>query len=122
MKGESFEIHLGIFSSPELGYSSYFLLGFPKRSNPTLPRPENTQITSSEKSVNQLTPTEDIVSEESSVSYDGKVFYGVIITPLDYQNRTLPTIVIEDGFNNTLEQYKKCSRPCHARATVQTMS
>ena len=55
------------------------------RSNPTLPRPENTQITSSEKSVNQLTPTEDIVSEESSVSYNGKVFYGVITAPRDYK-------------------------------------
>ncbi len=74
------------------------------------------------KSVNQPTPTEDIVSEESSVSYDGKVFYGVITAPRDCKNTTLPTIVIEDGFNNTLEQYEKCSRPCHARATVQTTS
>ena len=42
------------------------------KSNPTPPKPETTQTASSEKSDKQPTPTDDIVSEEYSVSYADK--------------------------------------------------
>ena len=80
------------------------------KSNPTPPMQETTQISSSEKTDNQPTPTEDIVSEEYSVSYDDKQLYGVITAPRDYKNKKLPTIVIAHGFNNTLEQYEMYSQ------------
>lgn len=73
--------------------------------NPTPSTPEITQTASSEKSDKQPTPTEDIVSEEYSVSYDDKQLYGKITAPYDYKSKKLPTIVIAHGLNNTLEQY-----------------
>jgi len=82
------------------------------KSNPTPPKPETTQTASSEKMDNQPTPTEDIVSEEYSVSYDDKQLYGKITAPSDYKSKKLPTIVIAHGLNNTLEQYEKCPRCC----------
>ncbi|MCY7024684.1 MULTISPECIES: alpha/beta hydrolase family protein [Streptococcus] len=80
------------------------------RANPTPPKPETTQTASSEKSDKQLTPTEDIVSEEYSISYDDKQLYGKITAPRDYKSKKLPTIVIAHGFNNTLEQYEMYSQ------------
>ena len=78
--------------------------------NPTPSTPETTQTSSSEKSDKQPTPTEDIVSEEYSVSYDDKQLYGKITAPRDYKSKKLPTIVIAHGFNNTLEQYEMYSQ------------
>lgn len=78
--------------------------------NPTPPMQETTQTSSSEKTNNQPTPTEDIVSEEYSISYDDKQLYGVITAPRDYKSKKLPTIVIAHGFNNTLEQYEMYSQ------------
>lgn len=78
--------------------------------NPTPSTPEITQTASSEKSDKQPTPTEDIVSEEYSVSYDDKQLYGKITAPRDYKSKKLPTIVIAHGFNNTLEQYEMYSQ------------
>ena len=78
--------------------------------NPTPPKPETTQTASSEKSDNQPTPTEDIVSEEYSISYDDKRLYGKITAPRDYKSKKLPTIVIAHGLNNTLEQYEMYSQ------------
>ena len=80
------------------------------KSNPTPPKPETTQTASSEKTDNQPTPTEDIVSEEYSVSYDDKQLYGKITAPRDYKSKKLPTIVIAHGLNNTLEQYEMYSQ------------
>ena len=73
--------------------------------NPTPSTPEITQTASSEKSDKQPTPTDDIVSEEYSVSHDDKQLYGKITAPSDYKSKKLPTIVIAHGLNNTLEQY-----------------
>ena len=78
--------------------------------NPTPSTPEITQTASSEKSDKQPTPTEDIVSEEYSVSYDDKQLYGKITAPSDYKSKKLPTIVIAHGLNNTLEQYEMYSQ------------
>ena len=78
--------------------------------NPTPPKPETTQTASSEKIDNQPTPTDDIVSEEYSVSYDDKQLYGKITAPSDYKSKKLPTIVIAYGLNNTLEQYEMYSQ------------
>lgn len=80
------------------------------KSNPTPPMQETTQISSSEKTDNQPTPTDDIVSEEYSVSHDDKQLYGKITAPSDYKSKKLPTIVIAHGFNNTLEQYEMYSQ------------
>ena len=76
----------------------------------TPPKPESTQTASSEKSDKQPTPTEDIVSEDYSVSYDDKQLYGKITAPSDYKSKKLPTIVIAHGLNNTLEQYEMYSQ------------
>ena len=78
--------------------------------NSTPPKLGTTQTASSEKTDNQPTPTEDIVSEEYSVSYDDKQLYGKITAPRDYKSKKLPTIVIAHGFNNTLEQYEMYSQ------------
>ena len=83
-----------------------FFWHFQTKPNPTPPKPETTQTASSEKSDKQPTPTEDIVSEEYSISYDDKQLYGKITAPRDYKSKKLPTIVIAHGFNNTLEQYE----------------
>ena len=80
------------------------------KSNPTPPKPETTQTASSEKSDKQPTPTDDIVSEEYSVSYADKQLYGKITAPRDYKSKKLPTIVIAHGLNNTLEQYDMYSQ------------
>ena len=80
------------------------------KSNPTPPKPETTQTASSEKIDNQPTPTEDIVSEEYSVSYEDKQLYGKITAPSDYKSKKMPTIVIAHGLNNTLEQYEMYSQ------------
>ena len=79
-------------------------------SQTTPPKPETTQTASSEKIDNQPTPTEDIVSEEYSISYDDKQLYGKITAPRDYKSKKLPTIVIAHGLNNTLEQYEMYSQ------------
>ena len=78
--------------------------------NSTPPQLEPTQTASSEKRENQPTPTEDIVSEEYSVSYADKQLYGKITAPSDYKSKKLPTIVIAHGLNNTLEQYEMYSQ------------
>ena len=78
--------------------------------NSTPPKLGTTQTASSEKIDNQPTPTEDIVSEEYSVSYDDKQLYGKITAPRDYKSKKLPTIVIAHGLNNTLEQYDMYSQ------------
>ena len=65
--------------------------------NPTPSTPETTQTSSSEKSDKQPTPTEDIVSEEYSISYDDKQLYGKITASRDYKSKKLPTIVIAHG-------------------------
>ena len=78
--------------------------------NSTPPKLGTTQTASSEKTDNQPTPTEDIVSEEYSVSYDDKQLYGKITAPRDYKSKKLPTIVIAHGLNNTLEQYEMYSQ------------
>ncbi len=78
--------------------------------NSTPPKSETTQTASSEKSDKQPTPTEDIVSEEYSVSYDDKQLYGKITAPRDYKSKKLPTIVIAHGLNNILEQYEMYSQ------------
>ena len=80
------------------------------KSNPTPPKPETTQTASSEKSDKQPTPTDDIVSEEYSVSYADKQLYGKITAPSDYKSKKLPTMGIAHGFNNTLEQYEMYSQ------------
>ena len=76
----------------------------------TPPKRESTQTASSEKSDKQPTPTEDIVSEDYSVSYDDKQLYGKITAPRDYKSKKLPTIVIAHGLNNTLKQYEMYSQ------------
>ena len=76
----------------------------------TPPKRESTQTTSSDRSDDQPTPTEDIVSEEYSISYDDKQLYGKITAPRDYKSKKLPTIVIAHGLNNTLEQYEMYSQ------------
>lgn len=68
--------------------------------NSTPPKLGTTQKASSEKTDNQPTPTENIVSEEYSVSYDDKQLYGKITAPSDYKSKKLPTIVIAHGLNN----------------------
>ena len=78
--------------------------------NSTPPKLGTTQTASSEKTDNQPTPTENIVSEEYSVSYDDKQLYGKITAPRDYKSKKLPTIVIAHGLNNTLEQYDMYSQ------------
>ena len=87
-----------------------FFWHFQTKPNPTPPKPETTQTASSEKSDNQPTPTDDIVSEEYSISYDDKQLYGKITAPRDYKSKKLPTIVIAHGFNNTLKQYEMYSQ------------
>ena len=78
--------------------------------NSTPPKLGTTQTASSEKTDNQPTPTDDIVSEEYSVSYDDKQLYGKITAPSDYKSKRMPTIVIAHGLNNTLEQYEMYSQ------------
>ena len=53
-----------------------------------------------------LVPTEDIVTEEYTVTYEDKNLYGQIIAPRDYKNKKLPAVVISHGFNNTFDMYK----------------
>lgn len=87
-----------------------FFWHYQTKLNSTPPKLETTQTASSEKSENQPTPTEDIVSEEYSVSYADKQLYGKITAPSDYKSKKLPTIVIAHGLNNTLEQYEMYSQ------------
>ena len=87
-----------------------FFWHYQTKPNPTPPKSEITPTTSSEKGDKQLTPTDDIVSEEYSISYDDKQLYGKITAPRDYKSKKLPTIVIAHGFNNTLEQYEMYSQ------------
>lgn len=95
-----------------LGLTGLVLFFYLSQTKPihTPPKRESTQTASSEKSDKQPTPTEDIVSEEYSVSYDDKQLYGKITAPSDYKSKKLPTIVIAHGFNNTLEQYEMYSQ------------
>ena len=51
-------------------------------------------------------PTEDIVTEEYTVTYEDKNLYGQITAPKDYKNKKLPVVVISHGFNNTFDMYK----------------
>ena len=53
-----------------------------------------------------LVPTEDIVTEEYTVTYEDKNLYGQITAPRDYRNKKLPVVVISHGFNNTFDMYK----------------
>ena len=53
-----------------------------------------------------LVPTEDIVTEEYTVTYEDKNLYGQITAPIDYKNKKLPVVVISHGFNNTFDMYK----------------
>ena len=53
-----------------------------------------------------LVPTEDIVTEEYTVTYEDKNLYGQITAPKDYKNKKLPVVVISHGFNNTFDMYK----------------
>lgn len=53
-----------------------------------------------------LVPTEDIVTEEYTVTYEDKNLYGQITSPKDYKNKKLPVVVISHGFNNTFDMYK----------------
>ena len=53
-----------------------------------------------------LVPTEDIVTEEYTVTYEDKNLYGQITAPRDYKNKKLPVVVISHGFNNTFDMYK----------------
>ncbi|MBP2622018.1 alpha/beta hydrolase family protein [Streptococcus panodentis] len=78
--------------------------------NQTAAKQESAQTADKKKADNELTPTEDIVSEEYSISTDDRQLYGVITAPRDYKNKNLPTIVIAHGFNNTLEQYELYSQ------------
>ena len=87
-----------------------FFWHYQTKPNPTPPKSEITPTTSSEKGDKQLTPTDDIVSEEYSISYDDKQLYGKITAPRDYKSKKLPTIVITHGLNNTLEQYEMYSQ------------
>ena len=87
-----------------------FFWHFQTKLNSTPPKLGTTQTASSEKTDNQPTPTENIVSEEYSVSYDDKQLYGKITAPRDYKSKKLPTIVIAHGLNNTLEQYDMYSQ------------
>ena len=87
-----------------------FFWHYQTKPNPTPPKSEITPTTSSEKGDKQLTPTDDIVSEEYSISYDDKQLYGKITAPRDYKSKKLPTIVIAHGLNNTLEQYEMYSQ------------
>ena len=95
-----------------LGLTGLVLFFYLSQTKPihTPPKRESTQTASSEKSDKQPTPTEDIVSEDYSVSYDDKQLYGKITAPSDYKSKKLPTIVIAHGFNNTLEQYEMYSQ------------
>jgi len=95
-----------------LGLTGLVLFFYLSQTKPihTPPKRESTQTASSEKSDKQPTPTEDIVSEDYSVSYDDKQLYGKITAPRDYKSKKLPTIVIAHGLNNTLEQYDMYSQ------------
>ena len=95
-----------------LGLTGLVLFFYLSQTKPihTPPKRESTQTASSEKSDKQPTPTEDIVSEDYSVSYDDKQLYGKITAPRDYKSKKLPIIVIAHGFNNTLEQYEMYSQ------------
>ena len=95
-----------------LGLTGLVLFFYLSQTKPihTPPKRESTQTASSEKSDKQPTPTEDIVSEDYSVSYDDKQLYGKITAPRDYKSKKLPTIVIAHGLNNTLEQYEMYSQ------------
>lgn len=53
-----------------------------------------------------LVPTEDIVTEEYTVTYEDKNLYGQITAPKDYKNKKSPVVVISHGFNNTFDMYK----------------
>lgn len=95
-----------------LGLAGLVLFFYLSQTKPTHTPPKlgTTQTASSEKTDNQPTPTENIVSEEYSVSYDDKQLYGKITAPSDYKSKKLPTIVIAHGLNNTLEQYDMYSQ------------
>lgn len=53
-----------------------------------------------------LVPTEDIVTEEYTVTYEDKNLYGQITAPRGYKNKKIPVVVISHGFNNTFDMYK----------------
>ena len=61
---------------------------------------------SSKTQESHLVPTEDIVTEEYTVTYEDKNLYGQITTPKDYKNKKSPVVVISHGFNNTFDMYK----------------
>ena len=61
---------------------------------------------SSKTQESHLVPTEDIVTEEYTVTYEDKNLYGQITAPKDYKNKKLPVVVISHGFNNTFDMYK----------------
>lgn len=61
---------------------------------------------SSKTQESHLVPTEDIVTEEYTVTYEDKNLYGQITAPKDYKNKKSPVVVISHGFNNTFDMYK----------------
>lgn len=79
--------------------------------NPTPPKPETTQTASSEKSDKQPTPTEDIVSEEYSVSYDNKQLYGKITAPSDYKRKNCRLLLSHMDLTMPLSNMK-CTASC----------
>lgn len=81
------------------------------KSNPTPPKPETTQTASSEKIDNQPTPTEDIVSEEYSISYDDKQLYGKITAPSDYKRKNCRPLSSHTGLTIPLSNMK-CTASC----------
>ena len=61
---------------------------------------------SSKTQESHLVPTEDIVTEEYTVTYEDKNLYGQITAPKDYKNKKSSVVVISHGFNNTFDMYK----------------
>ena len=70
---------------------------------------ETYQTASSEKSDKQPTPTEDIVSEEYSVSYDDKQLYGKITAPSDYKSK-----IADYCYRTWIEQHPLSNMKCTA--------
>ena len=75
-----------------------------EESVPSTSNQDISKSTTSQESL--LIPTEDIVTEEYTVTYEDKNLYGQITAPRDYKNKKLPVVVISHGFNNTFDMYK----------------
>lgn len=75
-----------------------------EESVPSTSNQDISKSTTSQESL--LIPTEDIVTEEYTVTYEDKNLYGQITAPKDYKNKKSPVVVISHGFNNTFDMYK----------------